>query len=567
MQAYAKQNGGKLECLFSDLSVNAKPSHKLRARFICSNPAHEAWDVHYRQPLAYGGWCRCCVIRTASAEIQAIRSQKLRDRVRAKIREKNGLLISPESAIVDFKSKIEVCCLEHGNFHVTVNGLLNGKGGRLGRGVWCAKCKSEHLRIQFAHEASDVIARIAETKWVFLGFNGGEYKNIKTRALCRCGGCGREHAMAINKIINGLQSCPYCFSRKSRGEEVVRLFFERIFGKLFPKCRPEFLNNLSPSVGQLEYDGYCAELGIAYEYDGYPTHQECDRAIMRDRLKDEASRKNRVTLVRIGLIESGWRIEKWRPKIEQAIRDAGIGIDEINYDGFDPFLVTISVDEQAKIRAIEEKTNCVYLEPYYVGVDEPSRWCCNLCGSEFTSTFYVMQGRKTTGCRACSYSQYKRRKSITRSDSLVAESFENLKSIARKRGVTILDPDWIRLTERPIYQTRCDVCGNISSMRYGSFFNDTKTLGCKACVKEASGELRRNNALLRNSDKWLKNFSEKLKNNGYRLIDSQWRGALHTYQAACLSCGMLTEFQPAGKCKRKCGTCGNTHRTPFNAKI
>jgi hypothetical protein len=59
--------------------------------------------------------------------------------------------------------------------------------------------------------------------------------------------------------------CPHC--NINYGEEFCRLHLEWIFNKNFVKCRPDFLRN--PSTGAcLELDGYCPELGIAFEHHG-----------------------------------------------------------------------------------------------------------------------------------------------------------------------------------------------------------------------------------------------------------------------------------------------------------
>jgi hypothetical protein len=56
--------------------------------------------------------------------------------------------------------------------------------------------------------------------------------------------------------------CPHC--NNLRQEPRCRAWFENYFGKLFPKSRPKWLRN----KGQMELDGYCEELKIAFEYNG-----------------------------------------------------------------------------------------------------------------------------------------------------------------------------------------------------------------------------------------------------------------------------------------------------------
>lgn len=61
--------------------------------------------------------------------------------------------------------------------------------------------------------------------------------------------------------------CPECSKKTFVGQERVRLIFEHHFNKKFPSSRPNWLIN--PLTGKnLELDGYCEELKIAFEYQG-----------------------------------------------------------------------------------------------------------------------------------------------------------------------------------------------------------------------------------------------------------------------------------------------------------
>lgn len=81
-----------------------------------------------------------------------------------------------------------------------------------------------------------------------------------------------------------------------------------ITGKTFCKTRPRFLRN--PETGRnLELDGYCEELKLAFEYDGdlhshfpnafHRTKEEFDRQQKRDQLKNELCKVAGIRLVRI----------------------------------------------------------------------------------------------------------------------------------------------------------------------------------------------------------------------------------------------------------------------------
>jgi hypothetical protein len=69
---------------------------------------------------------------------------------------------------------------------------------------------------------------------------------------------------APRSILSG-SWCPSCSSGIS--ERICRVIFEQVFGMRFNKCRPKWLRSDKTSRC-LELDGYCEELGIAFEFNG-----------------------------------------------------------------------------------------------------------------------------------------------------------------------------------------------------------------------------------------------------------------------------------------------------------
>lgn len=95
---------------------------------------------------------------------------------------------------------------------------------------------------------------------------------------------------------------------ESRGERQCRLVMEMMYGKPFPKVRPQFLRN--PETGRLlELDCYCEDMGLAVEYNGiqhyvWPnyTNQTYDNFInqcRRDQLKVDLCDLNNVYLITV----------------------------------------------------------------------------------------------------------------------------------------------------------------------------------------------------------------------------------------------------------------------------
>lgn len=95
--------------------------------------------------------------------------------------------------------------------------------------------------------------------------------------------------------------CPHCYAWKS--EQCARGCFEELLpGYEFPKSRLSFME-------RLELDGYCAQLALAFEYDGeqhvrhvtrfHRTKKEFIRQQERDRRKTELCRINGIHLIRV----------------------------------------------------------------------------------------------------------------------------------------------------------------------------------------------------------------------------------------------------------------------------
>lgn len=115
------------------------------------------------------------------------------------------------------------------------------------------------------------------------------------------------------KILNTVTSAikrPVTTSKPAYGksEELCRSIAEQLFGKKFPKVRPDFLR--SPlSNRNLEIDCYCEELGIGIEYNGiqhykYPNifHKSRDefmRLVANDKFKRETCKINGILLITI----------------------------------------------------------------------------------------------------------------------------------------------------------------------------------------------------------------------------------------------------------------------------
>ena len=85
----------------------------------------------------------------------------------------------------------------------------------------------------------------------------------------------------------------------SKSEELVRKKFEVLTGYKFPTVYPSWLKNPKPSGHTLlELDGFCEELGIAFEFQG-PLHYAYDAEQHASYTKFEASRQKDALKVKL----------------------------------------------------------------------------------------------------------------------------------------------------------------------------------------------------------------------------------------------------------------------------
>lgn len=90
-----------------------------------------------------------------------------------------------------------------------------------------------------------------------------KYVNLRTKLLWRCKN-NHEFRMAPDHAIHRNQWCSLC--TKFVSERICRGIFETLFQKKFPKTRPDWLTTARNKWSEL--DGYCAQLGVAFEYHG-----------------------------------------------------------------------------------------------------------------------------------------------------------------------------------------------------------------------------------------------------------------------------------------------------------
>jgi hypothetical protein len=162
---------------------------------------------------------------------------------------KGGTCISNE--YVNAKTKLDWKCAEGHEWDATPNSIQ--------RGSWCPVCSRSRSGATQRSSIKDAEALALQKGGKCLS---SEYKNNSQKLRWKCAE-GHEWDTSIASIKNG-SWCSVCSQGVS--ERVCRVVLENGLSKSFPKARPEWLIN--ERGNPMELDGYCSELGIAFEYNG-----------------------------------------------------------------------------------------------------------------------------------------------------------------------------------------------------------------------------------------------------------------------------------------------------------
>ena len=179
------------------------------------------------------------------------------------------------------------------------------------QGKWCNICsskragKSKRLELSLMHK----IAKSRGGKCL-----SKEYVNANSKLEWECA-YGHRWKATPGKVHKGYSWCNECSS--SISERICRAYFQQLFGKKFPKSRPRWLKN--NRCNQMELDGYCKELRIAFEHQGEQhytsksyfskTKQSLKQRKEDDRNKSQLCEKNGVRLIAIPQLFTRTKLE------------------------------------------------------------------------------------------------------------------------------------------------------------------------------------------------------------------------------------------------------------------
>jgi hypothetical protein len=152
------------------------------------------------------------------------------------------------------KKKLELKCCNNHLFELNYRDIMNG--------AWCPKCSRARIANSQKHKIEDVIAFIDKYH------NGSkliskEYVEAHSKLEVKCNN-GHLFKMSFANMKSN-RWCAECLI--GSGERFCKLIFEKLFDSKFEKTKPRWLKNPETNYF-LELDGYCKDLGIAFEYQG-----------------------------------------------------------------------------------------------------------------------------------------------------------------------------------------------------------------------------------------------------------------------------------------------------------
>lgn len=223
---------------------------------------HE-WAAPLKNVKNRQSWCPAC----ANARKSSLSSTKLSILDAQKAAAKHGgECLSKEYA--NIFAPLRWRCVKGHEWGAPLNRIRN-------IGTWCPTCAPAQ-----GGNANPAKLSIRDAQKIAFVRGGSclseEYANAITPLLWRCAE-GHEWHAPLNGVRNGNNWCPYC---PNRSESETRKIFELFTGRRFPKQK-----GLVKQNPKWELDGYCKELGVAFEYHGIQ-HYEFVEHFHRNGLAD-----------------------------------------------------------------------------------------------------------------------------------------------------------------------------------------------------------------------------------------------------------------------------------------
>lgn len=225
-----KNNEGKLLTKCNKIkNLSAKLTIKCKFNHTFTLPAKK---------LVKNNWCKYCLKKKFKYDINTFHEIA---------HNKNGVCLSTNYK--NSKTKLKFKCKNNHKFTLESASVINKS--------WCRKCYYNEQ-----HEKTDKkIKEVVESKGgkILKIIKDKKHKKVKIK-------CKNKHTWTVRAVCITHYNywCDKCKINKT--EEFCKNLFEAMFNEKFIKIRPSWLK--STKNRNLELDGYCEKLNLAFEYNG-----------------------------------------------------------------------------------------------------------------------------------------------------------------------------------------------------------------------------------------------------------------------------------------------------------
>jgi len=287
-------------------------------------------------------------------------------------------------------TKLKWKCKENHIWDAIPNSIKNG--------TWCPVCaNNQKLDISEMYE----IAKNRGGKCL-----SSEYQNSATKLKWEC--LNGHHWEATPMTIKKGSWCPKCLNHL--GESICRAFFESIFKRDFPKSRPTWLRNSNNH--QLELDGYCESLKLAFEHQGrqhyrrikrfFYSNEKFARNVENDREKREQCKNNNVILIEVPEIPELLPVSDVLQFIKNECLKQYVDLPQ-NFENITVNLTRIYIPEtNIRLNEVKElaiKRRGVCLSKTYLGSKEKLLFTCSHSHKFYLAPIELKKGKWCPLCR------------------------------------------------------------------------------------------------------------------------------------------------------------------------
>ena len=444
MHQIAKEREGKC---FSNFYKNAHA----KLRWECSE--EHQWEATPDKVINNGTWCPHCAgnARRNLAEMQAIAISR------------GGECLSREYLGINTKLLWE--CAEGHQWEAIPTSVV--------RGSWCSVCyetrRGDSLRLTI--EDMKQVARERGGRCL-----SRSYGNVGVKLLWECA-FGHQWRAPARDVRSG-RWCPTCSS--GLGERICRVAFEQIFNMPFPKSYPRWLIN--DRENQMELDGYCENLNIAFEHQGiqhykeseffYKNSQQFKQRQIDDKLKKSLCEENGVHLIEVpelfSLLMVGDLVEYLVGEFKSRgiVLPDGLDINAINFT--EAYRTSGAKEALAELKLLAKSKGGKLLSKHYVNNSTKLLWECEKGHQWETTPNKIKQNR---WCHECAGN-----KSLTLSEA---------KELAKMQGGKCLSESYTNSLTRLLWE-----CSEGHQWK-ASLNNVKRGTWCPKCSAVEGGKSRR----------------------------------------------------------------------------